>query len=140
MEKAAELLGRVARQMRRPEAPIAWLVSSWPRIVGMTIAAHTRPARCQDGRLEIAADGKVWQRQLESMARDFCAQINRAWGSTLVREVKFTPAKDRTAAAPGASASDAKPSGAAAPGTKARRRSVPYELDNDHTPFIRRRK
>lgn len=138
MEKAAELLGRVVRKMRRPEAPIAWLVSSWPRIVGTTIAAHTRPARCQDGCLEISADGKTWQRQLESMTRDFCTQINRAWGSTLVREVKFTPAKERSA--PGASASGAKPSDAAANGARTGRRSVPYELDNDHTPFIRRRK
>ena len=140
MEKAAELLGRVARKMRRPEAPIAWLVSSWPRIVGTTIAAHTRPARCHDGCLEISADGKTWQHQLESMTRDFCAQINRAWGSTLVREVKFTPAKDRSAAVTNASASSARPSDAAAPGTQAGRRSIPYELDNDHTPFIRRRK
>lgn len=140
MEKAADFLGRVARKMRRPEAPIAWLASSWPRIVGTTIAAHTCPTRCQNGCLEISADGKAWQRQLESMTRDFCAQINRAWGSTLVREIKFTPVKDRPAAAPGAPPSGAKPSDAAHAGAKSARRSIPYELDNDHTPFIRRRK
>lgn len=139
MERAADLLGHVARKMRRPEAPIAWLVSSWPRIVGATVAAHTRPVRCHDGCLEIAADGKVWQRQLESMTRDFCAQINRAWGSTLVREVRFATARNSVLPSAGAPESNAKPFDAAS-GAKPARRSVPYELDNDHTPFIRRRK
>jgi predicted nucleic acid-binding Zn ribbon protein len=132
MDRAADLLGRVARKIKRPEASMVWLASSWSRIVGKTIAAHTRPLRCQNGCLEIAADGKVWQRQLESMSRDFCAQINRAWGSVLVREVKFATAKNRPAAG-------SEPS---APGTPPRSvsRSVAYELDNDHIPFIRRRK
>jgi predicted nucleic acid-binding Zn ribbon protein len=129
MDKAADLLGRVARRLRRPEAPIVWLASSWPRIVGRTVAAHTRPVRCQDGCLEIDADAKVWQRQLESMALDFCSQINRAWGSALVREVKFATAANRCAGASGS-----------APAGSPARRTTPYELDNDHLPFIRRRK
>jgi predicted nucleic acid-binding Zn ribbon protein len=133
MDRAADLLGRVARKIKRPEASMVWLASSWSRIVGKTIAAHTRPLRCQNGCLEIAADGKVWQRQLESMSRDFCAQINRAWGSILVREVKFATAKNRPAARAG--------SAAAGPSTPASvSRSIAYELDNDHIPFIRRRK
>lgn len=119
MEKAADLLGRVARKLRRPEAPIAWLASSWPRIVGKTIATHAHPVRCQAGCLEISADGKVWQRQLQEMARDLGEQINHAWGGLLVREVRFTTAAKSTKRSP--------------------RRSIPYELDNDHTPFIRRR-
>jgi hypothetical protein len=41
--------------------------------------------------------------------------VNKAWGSTLVREVKFVAAK---------------------PGP----RHISRELDNEHTPFIRRRK
>jgi hypothetical protein len=45
----------------------------------------------------------------------FCAQVNKAWGSTLVREVKFVAAK---------------------PGP----RHISHELDNEHIPFIRRRK
>lgn len=130
MERAADLLGRVARKLRRPEAPIAWLASSWPRIVGKTIATHAHPVRCQAGCLEISADGKVWQRQLQDMARDLGEQINHAWGGLLVREVRFT-----TAAKSSSDVSDASQSAKRSP-----RRSIPYELDNDHTPFIRRRK
>ncbi|MGH9736809.1 MAG: DUF721 domain-containing protein [Candidatus Acidiferrales bacterium] len=128
MERAADLLGRVARKLRRPEAPIAWLASSWPRIVGKTIATHAHPVSCQAGCLEISADGKVWQGQLQEMSRDLQDHINHAWGGPLVRVMKFTTA--------------AKPSNGASPGSppRSRRRSVPYELDNDHTPFVRRRK
>jgi predicted nucleic acid-binding Zn ribbon protein len=130
MDKAGDLLGRVARRLGHSQAPIAWLASSWLRIVGKTVAAHTRPLRCQDGCLEVAADGKVWQGQLECMAGDFCSQINRAWGGALVREVRFSTAKRAPVPPPGASNS----------GADAPRRAIPYELDNDHLPFIRRRK
>lgn len=138
MDKAGDLLGRVARKLGQSQAPIAWLTSSWPRIVGPTVAAHARPLRCHNGCLEIAADGKVWQRQLESMSRDFCSQINRAWGSTLVREVKFALTTPRPSSAAGASLSDAPAAPSAA--RPSMRRTIPHELDNDHLPFIRRRK
>jgi hypothetical protein len=49
------------------------------------------------------------------MKPEFCAQVNKAWGSTLIREVKFAASK---------------------PGP----RKLPREIDNEHTPFIRRRK
>lgn len=148
MDRAADLLGRVARRIKRPEAPAVWLASSWSRIVGKTIAAHTHPTRCQNGCLEIATDGQVWQRQLESMTRDFCAQINRAWGSVLVREVKFAAARSRPADGSGATGAGAKNRladasasvGAGASTPRSVPRSIAYELDNDHIPFIRRRK
>jgi predicted nucleic acid-binding Zn ribbon protein len=115
MERAGKFLGHTLRQLKRPEAALAWLSSSWPTIVGKALAARTRPIRCENGRLEIAADGKAWQKQLESMKREFCARINEAWGGNLIREVKFTAGK---------------------PGP----RRVSSEMDNEHTPFIRRRK
>lgn len=115
MQRAGEILGRAVRRMDRPEAAIAWLESSWTTIVGKTLAAHTRPAGCKDGCLEVAADGKAWKKQLESMKVEFCARVNQAWGGNLVREIKLVAAK---------------------PGPKRVRR----ELDNEHTPFVRRRK
>jgi len=114
MERAGNFLGRTLRRLERPEAALAWLSSTWPTIVGKALAARTRPIRCENGRLEIATDGKAWQKQLESMKREFCARINEAWGGSLIREVKFSAGK---------------------PGP----RRVSRELDNEHTPFIRRR-
>ena len=98
--------------MKRPEATIMWLSAVWPSVVGSTLAAHTSPVRCMHGRLEIRADGKPWQRQIEGLSDEFRANVNKAWGSTLVREVKFVV-------------------------TQAELRHISKELDNNHTPFVR---
>jgi len=127
MERAGEFLGQVARRLDRPEAALAWLAGSWPRIVGRALAAHTRPVRCEGGCLEILADGKAWRQQLEEMRKDFCSQINRSWGATLVKEVRFVSAPP----AAGAQASNPENSDA---------RRISREQDNDHTPFVRRKK
>lgn len=113
MKRASEILGKVVRKIDRPEAALAWLTSSWTAIVGKTLAAHTKPIRCEKGNLEIVADGKGWRKQLEGMSADFCTRINQAWGGRLVREVKFV----------------------SKPGPK----RVPREIDNEHTPFVRKR-
>jgi predicted nucleic acid-binding Zn ribbon protein len=114
MQKAGEILGNALRRLNRPEAALAWLTSAWPSIVGPALAAHTRPLRSANGRLELIADSKVWQQQLESMQRELCDRVNEAWGASLVREVAFVPSKL---------------------GPK-----LPHEADNEHIPFIRRRR
>lgn len=114
MDRAGNFLGGMLRQLKRPEAAVAWLAGVWPSVVGLTIAAHTRPVRCAGGCLEVAIDGKPWQIELEKMSGEFCAQVNRNWGSHLVREIKFVAA--------------------------ARPPHISHEFDNDHTPFVRRRK
>jgi predicted nucleic acid-binding Zn ribbon protein len=115
MERAGEFLARVVRRLERPEAALAWLTAAWPSVVGKPLAAHTKPVRCEQGCLEVATDGKAWQKQLDAMTREFCARINQAWGGNLVREVKFLEAR----------------------GSSER---IRHELDNEHTPFIRRNK
>jgi len=115
MERASDILGSALRRLDSPEAGLAWLSGSWTSIIGPTLAAHTRPVRCSAGCLELAAEGKAWQQQLENMQRELCPRINQAWGGHLVREVKFV---------------------AANPGLK----RPPHEADNEHTPFIRRRR
>lgn len=115
MERAGEFLGRVVRRLKQPDATFAWLASTWPTVVGQTLAAHTRPVRCDGHCLELMADGKAWQRQLETMQRELCVRINQAWGGSLIREVKFIAAK---------------------PGPQ----RIPHEADNEYTPFIRRRR
>jgi predicted nucleic acid-binding Zn ribbon protein len=114
MERAGDLLGRTLRRLKRPEAALTWLTAAWPQIVGPALAAHTRPLRCDQGCLEISADGKAWKKELEDLKPQFTVRINQAWGGTLVREIKFV----------------------ARPGP----RRLSHEIDNDHTPFIRRKK
>jgi predicted nucleic acid-binding Zn ribbon protein len=114
MQKAGEILGDALRQLNRPEAALAWLTSAWPNIVGPALAAHTRPVGSINGRLELLADSKIWQQQLESMQRELCNRVNQSWGASLVREVAFVTSN---------------------PGPK-----LSHEADNEHIPFIRRRR
>lgn len=115
MERAGDFLGKVVRRLGRPEAALAWLQTAWPTVVGHALAAHTRPVRCDAHCLELTADGPAWRNQLEHVKAELCARINQAWGATLVREVRFVVAK---------------------PGPC----KIPREADNEHTPFIRRRR
>jgi len=115
MERAGEILSRALRRLERPEAALAWLSSAWPSIVGPSLAMHARPVRCMAGCLELAADGLGWQQQLQTMSQELCGRINRAWGARLVREVKFVSDKPMV-------------------------NRPPREVDNEHTPFIRRRR
>jgi predicted nucleic acid-binding Zn ribbon protein len=114
MERAGEFLGRVARRLKGTEAPLAWISAAWPRIVGDALASHTRPIRCQSGRLDLLADGEAWRKEVENMRREVCVRINQSWGGNLVREVSVAEVTSQ-------------------PRTS-------YETDNSHTPFIRRRR
>jgi predicted nucleic acid-binding Zn ribbon protein len=111
MERVGEILSGALRRLRNPEAALAWLSGAWPLIVGKSLATHTRPVRCTAGCLQLTADGTAWQQQLEIMKHALCVRINRAWGASLVRELKFVPARP----------------------------IATREADNNHTPFIRRR-
>jgi hypothetical protein len=114
MEKASEILSAAMRQMRQPEATIAWLAGTWASIVGDQIAAHTRPVALTGGLLEIRTSGTDWQKQLEGMASEFRDKINRAWGGRLVHELCFATAMPSAG-------------------------TVSKEEDNQHTPFVRKR-
>ena len=116
MNRAGDFLGNVIRRINHPDATLAWLESAWLSVVGPQLASHTRPLRCINHRLELLADSTAWQSQLSSMEAALRARINSAWGGTLVRELKFVRNSARAASS-----------------------SVPRELDNSHTPFIRRR-
>jgi predicted nucleic acid-binding Zn ribbon protein len=111
MERVGEILSGALRRLRSPEAALAWLSTAWPSIVGTSLAVRTRPIRCSAGCLELTADGTAWQQQLQIMERELCVRINRAWGASLVRELKFVPVRP----------------------------IATRETDNEHTPFIRRR-
>lgn len=114
MNRAGDFLGNVIRRINHPDATLAWLEGAWPSVVGPQLASHTRPLRCVNHRLELSADSSAWQSQLSGMEADLRARINSAWGGNLVRELKFVRA---------------------APASQPMAR----ELDNSHTPFIRRR-
>jgi len=116
MQRAGEFLGRAVRRIDDPAAALAWLTAAWREIAGPPLAAHTRAVSCEKGRLEIAADGGAWRKQLEGMTEEFRTRINQAWGATLVREIRLTD--EVSTASPPLSPAE----------------------DNSHTPFVRQRR
>jgi predicted nucleic acid-binding Zn ribbon protein len=111
MERIGDTLGKAVRRLDRPEATFAWIESAWPRIVGHSLAAHTRPSRCRDGCLEIAADARLWADEVDALEEQLRARINEAWGRALVRQVKTLVPRNP---------------------------EQPKDSDNRHTPFVRR--
>ncbi|MGH9704775.1 MAG: DciA family protein [Candidatus Acidiferrales bacterium] len=114
MEKAADILSAAMRQMNQPEAPLAWLAGAWATLVGDALASHTHPVALKAGALEIQTSGAEWQRQLEPLSRQFCEKINRAWGSGLVKELRFSTARPVAG-------------------------TISKSEDNQYTPFVRTR-
>ena len=99
MERAGQSLWSALRRVARPEKPLDLLVAVWPLMVGRRLADHTRPVAWSKGRVDVAVDQPEWQNQLESMGKDVRKQVNKWWGSELVREVRFVPEKTSRAAA-----------------------------------------
>ena len=95
MESAKKSLWSALRRVAKPEKPLDLLTAVWPLMVGRRLADHTRPVAWNKGRVDVAVDQPEWQSQLESMARDVRKQVNKWWGSELVREVRFVPEKAR---------------------------------------------
>lgn len=113
MEQARDILKAALRGLKDPEAGPAWLAANWHAIAGKSVARHTRPVALHEAVLRIETDSPAWKRQVEAMAEIICAQVNLAWGGTLVRRIRVEEA----------SRSESR---------------VPYAENNRHTPFVRR--
>ena len=59
----------------------------WKEAVGPTLAAHSKPLRVRQGRLEIAVPSAVWRAQLSLMKRDVVARVNSLVGAEVIREL-----------------------------------------------------
>jgi predicted nucleic acid-binding Zn ribbon protein len=115
MKRIGEFIAPALRRATSQRSSFAWLAGTWPAIVGKHLAAHTRPSHISNGVLEIAVTGKEWRAELESEASEFRARVNEAWGSSVIREVRFS---DERKVGP----------------------RLRHELDNNYTPFFRARK
>lgn len=113
MKRIGEFLGPALERLRDPRASAAWLRAVWPSVVGETMAAHLRPAGGRRGTLRLEADSREWKKQAELVRDELLKRVNQRWGGALVREVEVAI----RAAGP----------------------RLPYEIDNEHVPFVRRR-
>lgn len=112
MKHIGEILAPALRRATPKRSSFAWLAGAWPAIVGKRLAEHTRPSDFAGGVLDIAVTGKEWRAELEGISEEFRARVNRSWGSTMVREIRFS---DDLKAQP----------------------RIRHEFDNDYTPFVR---
>lgn len=111
MERAGDFLSIALRRMQDRRAATFWLRAQWPSLIGETLAAHLRLLSCVKSALRLEADSREWKNQAEAMEQQLRERINQAWGEMLVREVHVE---------------------LAAPGGR-----LPYEIDNNHVPFLR---
>ena len=78
------------KQIRRAEPHLLEiLVPLWPRIVGKTMAQHSRPAQFDLGVLTLHADCPTWGTQLRHMTDEIRAEVNRFLGQAIVKKLRI---------------------------------------------------
>jgi predicted nucleic acid-binding Zn ribbon protein len=90
VQHAGEILKGALGKLARREDALEWVRAVWPVVLGSRVAARAQPVAWRDGVLEVDVRSAAWQRELEEMAASLCAELNRAWGGQLVREMRFT--------------------------------------------------
>ncbi len=65
------------------------LVPLWPRIVGKTMAQHSRPALFAFGVLTLNADCATWGTQLRHMTEEIRAGVNGFLGQAIVKKLRI---------------------------------------------------
>jgi len=65
------------------------LAPLWPRIVGKTMAQHTRPALFDLGVLTLYADCPTWGTQIRHMTEEIRAKVNAFLGQAIVKKLRI---------------------------------------------------
>lgn len=65
------------------------LLTSWPDLVGLDVAAHCDPAGIDDGVLTVQCDSTAWATQLRMMRGDILTTILRRYPDAEVSTIRF---------------------------------------------------
>jgi predicted nucleic acid-binding Zn ribbon protein len=79
--RAPRSLGTALRDLTRqlePASPLARVQGVWSEVVGDVIAAHCSPVAERDGVLRVGCDEAVWAAELDLMAPEILARLERA--------------------------------------------------------------
>jgi len=71
-----------------PASTLARVQELWQAAVGPAIAAAARPSVEHDGVLTVLCDGSVWAQELDLMADELIARLNRLLGVSALRELR----------------------------------------------------
>jgi predicted nucleic acid-binding Zn ribbon protein len=66
------------------------LITAWPELVGVDIAAHSEPAGIDDGVLTVQCDSTAWATQLRIMRADILTTILRRYPDAQVSSIRFS--------------------------------------------------
>jgi predicted nucleic acid-binding Zn ribbon protein len=80
--------GLIGDQGWQTEAAMGSVFGRWPQIVGVDLAAHTRPDRFSDGELLVIADSTAWATQVRLLAATLVRRLNSELGEGTVTKVK----------------------------------------------------
>lgn len=61
----------------------------WEETVGEAIAAHAHPSWVRQGVLKVDVSDPIWLQELEYMAEDIRASLNRKMGRDAVQKIQF---------------------------------------------------
>jgi predicted nucleic acid-binding Zn ribbon protein len=73
----------------------------WERIVGLDLAAHTKPEAFDDGELLVSADSPAWATQVRLLAPDLLKRLGAELGHGVVRRVRVSGPGGGTRRRPG---------------------------------------
>lgn len=66
------------------------LLTAWPELVGVDIAAHSEPVGIDDGVLTIQCDSTAWATQLRIMRAEILTTILRQYPDAQVSSIRFS--------------------------------------------------
>jgi hypothetical protein len=100
------------KQIRRAEPHLLEiLVPLWPRIVGKTMAQHSRPALFELGVLTLHADCPTWGTQLRHMTEEIRTEVNGFLGQAIVKKLRIKTVDQPDLVSPSRRANRATPPG-----------------------------
>jgi|UPI00037A8675 predicted nucleic acid-binding Zn ribbon protein len=86
-----DILATLEVQAKLPEQPLARLLPCWPEIVGVAIAAHTRPLFIKRNVLYVATSSAAWAQNLTFERQQLLAKLNAILPAPL-SDIRFSTA------------------------------------------------
>lgn len=88
MQQAGSDLERIVAQSLRQAPPAQAPLMAWPVVCGSAVAERTRALSYDDGILRVAVVDSGWKSELQSLAPQYLASINR-YTPRPVRRIEF---------------------------------------------------
>jgi predicted nucleic acid-binding Zn ribbon protein len=67
----------------------AVVFAAWNQVAGEQIRSHTKPLRVNNKRLVVAVEDETWRQNLEALAAQMLAKLNKSLGDGTVTFIEF---------------------------------------------------